>query len=163
MTSGIRNQLTKQVGEYLVASELARNGLISATFSGNIPEFDIIATNQSGKSRAIQVKTINNGSWQFSIDRFVNIEMDGNSQIIGSKIVQPISNLICVLVLLGQSYGKDEFYIIKWKKLQDLLIDNHRNYLSKNNGQRPKAKESMHCTINKDQIAIFRDNWNIIK
>jgi hypothetical protein len=44
MARGRSNQLTKQVGEYLVACELARRGLLVATFSGNVPDFDLIAT-----------------------------------------------------------------------------------------------------------------------
>jgi len=44
MATGRSNQLTKQLGEYLVACELARRGFVVATFSGNIPDFDLIAT-----------------------------------------------------------------------------------------------------------------------
>jgi len=40
MATGRGNQLTKQLGEYLVACELARRGLLVATFSGNIPDLD---------------------------------------------------------------------------------------------------------------------------
>ena len=42
MPSGFANQLTKQRGEYLVAAELARRGLLVATFSGNVPDFDLL-------------------------------------------------------------------------------------------------------------------------
>lgn len=118
MATGRNMQLTKQVGEYLVASELARRGFLSSTFSGNIPEFDIVATNQKGISKLIQVKTVNGGSWQFSIDRFVSIKMEGSKQIIGGKITQPIKELICILVNLGSKYGEDEFFILKWSKLK---------------------------------------------
>jgi hypothetical protein len=112
MATGRNVQLTKQVGEYLVASELARRGYVSSTFSGNVPDFDIVATNQSGITRLIQVKTINGASWQFSIDRFATIEMEGNKQIIGRKKAQPIEQLIFALVKLGQKYGEDESYIL---------------------------------------------------
>jgi hypothetical protein len=42
MRSGRNNLLTKQIGEYLVAAELGRKGLIAATFTGNVPDFDIL-------------------------------------------------------------------------------------------------------------------------
>ena len=50
MATGRSNQLTKQLGEYLVACELARRGFVVATFSGNIPDFDLIATDFKGTS-----------------------------------------------------------------------------------------------------------------
>ena len=43
MRSGRKNLLTKQIGEYLVAAELGRQGLIATTFTGNVPDFDILA------------------------------------------------------------------------------------------------------------------------
>ena len=50
MATGRSNQLIKQIGEYLVACELARRGLLVATFSGNVPDFDLIATDFKGSS-----------------------------------------------------------------------------------------------------------------
>lgn len=61
MATGRSNMLIKQIGEYLVACELARRGLVVATFSGNVPDFDIIATDFKGSSCPIQVKTIKGG------------------------------------------------------------------------------------------------------
>lgn len=162
MASGRSIQLTKQIGEYLVACELARRGYLSATFSGNVPEFDIVATNQDGKTKLIQVKTIHGGSWQFSIDRFIAIEMNGNKQKLQQKIEQPIKDLICILVYLGRKYGEDEFYIMKWSELQDLLIQIHKTCLEKHNGERPKNKTSMHCGLQKKDISAYQDKWEYI-
>lgn len=162
MATGRSIQLIKQIGEYLVASELARRGFLSSTFSGNIPEFDIVAANGSGITKLIQVKTIHGGSWQFSIDRFVNIEMKGNKQIIGNKVIQPIKELICVLVNLGNNYGEDDFYILKWSILQDILIQHHKEYLDKHNGERPRVKESMHCGLQVSEIEKYKNQWENI-
>lgn len=49
MATGRENQLTKQVGEYLVAAELCRRGFIATTFTGNVPDFDIIASDARGR------------------------------------------------------------------------------------------------------------------
>ena len=67
MKSGRRNQLTKQVGEYSVACELARRGLLVATFSGNVPDFDLIATDGRGHSLPVQAETATARSWQFNM------------------------------------------------------------------------------------------------
>src|SRR6266511_257836 len=99
MATGRSNQLIKQVGEYLVACELARRDLLVATFSGNIPDFDLIATDLKGSSCPIQVKTIKGGAWQFSIDKFADITFEGNKQLIGAKMPFSIPHLVCVFVL----------------------------------------------------------------
>jgi len=163
MNNGRNIQLTKQVGEYLVACELSRRGFLSSTFSGNIPEFDIVAVKLNGSHKLIQVKTINGGSWQFSIDRFVSIKMDGSKQIIGERIAQPIDHLICVLVHLGSKYGEDKFFVLKWNKLQDILIQNHQDYLNKHDGERPRSKESMHCGLLSNDIEEYENKWDIIE
>lgn len=80
MANGHRNQLIKQIGEYLVACELARRGLIVATFSGSVPDFDLIATNSKGLSCPVQVKTASKGAWQFSVDKFADITFDWKEQ-----------------------------------------------------------------------------------
>lgn len=50
MATGRNIQLNKRIGEYLVACELARRGLLVATFSGNVPDFDLVATSADGRS-----------------------------------------------------------------------------------------------------------------
>ena len=108
MATGRSIQLNKQIGEYLVAFELARRGLVVATFSGNAPDFDIIAGDANGHSIPIQVKTIRGGDWQFSVDKFVKVRFEENKQMLGSKIVPRIPHLICIFVLATE-YGKDRF------------------------------------------------------
>ena len=52
MATGRQVQLTKQVGEYLIAAELSRRGLLTATFAGNVPDYDIVATGGRGRRRS---------------------------------------------------------------------------------------------------------------
>jgi hypothetical protein len=109
MATGRSIQLNKQIGEYLVACELARRGLLVATFSGNVPDFDVLAVDENGRSLPIQVKTIRGGDWQFSADKFVEIRFDDKRQIVGSKIDSKIPRLLFVMVVAAADYGKDEF------------------------------------------------------
>jgi len=62
MATGRSIQLNKQIGEYLVASELARRGFLVATFSGNVPDFDIIAGDPEGNTILTQIKAILGGA-----------------------------------------------------------------------------------------------------
>ncbi len=58
MATGRQNKLVGQTGDYLVASELSRRGLIATTFTGNVPHYDIIASNDKGKHISVQVKNV---------------------------------------------------------------------------------------------------------
>jgi hypothetical protein len=162
MASGRSNQLTKQVGEYLVACELARRGLLVATFSGNVPDFDMIATDYKGASCPIQVKTARGGAWQFSMDKFVDITFDGNKQLIGNKKPLHIENMVCVFVIAADKYGEDQFYILEWSKVQDILIANHARWLGAHGGVRPKKPDSLHCSMVKQDLQDYKDNWSLI-
>ena len=162
MATGRSNQLIKQVGEYLVACELARRGLLVATFSGNVPDFDLIATNFKGFSFPIQVKTIKGWAWQFSINKFVDITFDKMKQIIGDKKLIPIPQLVCVFVIAAEKYGEDQFFVLEWLKVQDILIVNHKSWLESHGGERPRKFDSMHCAIIKSDLQDYQNNWAII-
>jgi hypothetical protein len=56
MATGRSIQLIMQVGGFLVACKPARLGLLVATFSVKVPDFDIMADNANGYSIPIQVK-----------------------------------------------------------------------------------------------------------
>lgn len=162
MATGRSNQLIKQIGEYLVACELVRRGLIVATFSGNVPDFDLIATDFKGSSYPIQVKTIKRGTWQFSIDKFVEITFDSNKQLIGDKKPLPVPQLVCVFVIAAEKYGEDQFFVLEWSKVQDILIINHSRWLDSHGGVRPRRPDSLHCSIVKSNLRDYKDNWSII-
>ena len=162
MANGHSNQLTKQIGEYLVACELARQGLLIATFSGNVPDFDLIATDIKGSSRPIQVKTIKGGSWQFSIDKFGDVTFEGNKQIIGNRKPLSIPDLVCVFVVAAEKYGEDQFFVLEWSKVQDIIISNHIRWLDSHGGVRPRKPDSLHCAIVQSALQPYKDNWSII-
>jgi hypothetical protein len=162
MATGRSNQLIKQIGEYLVACELARQGLLVATFSGNVPNFDLIATDLKGSSCPIQVKTIKGGSWQFSIDKFADITFEGNKQLVGDKKPLSMPHLVCVFVLAAEKYGGDQFYILEWAEVQNILIANYKRWLDSHDGMRPKNPKSLHCAITQPALKSYKDNWSLI-
>ncbi len=163
MATGRSNQLIKQIGEYLVACELARQGLLVATFSGNVPDYDLIATDFKGSSCPIQVKTVKGGSWQFSIDKFADISFDGSKQFIGDRIPLSIPDLICVFVVAAEKYGEDQFFVLEWSKVQDIAIANYTLWLDKHGGVRPRKPDSLHCSIIQSDLLLYKDSWSIIK
>ena len=161
MATGFGNQLTKQLGEYLVAAELCRRGFIATTFTGNVPHYDIIASNATGKHQAIQVKAIRGGAWQFDSRAFVDIRLAGTKQVIGRATDAPYPDLVCVFVRL-RGQGADEFYILTWRDLQQVAIEAHRRYLEDHGGVRPKKFDSFHMAIRPEMLKEYRDRWDVL-
>ena len=59
---------------------------VRSPFTGNVPEFDILAVNDKYKTTPIQVKAIRGGDWQHNAARFLDISItpDGVQKIKGS-------------------------------------------------------------------------------
>lgn len=157
MATGLSTQLTRQIGEHLVAAKLGRMGYVAAPFAGNVPLFDLLAANERGFTIPVQVKAINGPSWQYRADSFLEIEIiDGYQHVRGKKkLLNPA--LVCVYVLLALEEQKDEFFIFS---LKDLQKHTATVYTSR---RRPKNPTSTHCAVWPKDLARFRDNWGLIQ
>ena len=139
MKKGRQYKIVGQIGEYLVSAELGRRGYIATTFTGNVPEFDILVTNEKLKTTPVQVKTIRiGGSFQTTATNWMNISIEKGVQKILSKTKLANPGLIYVMVILGKEYGEDEFYLLKEKELQKEYFKGYSTWLNKHNGRRPK-------------------------
>lgn len=76
MSSGLSNKLTGQIGEFLACAELGKRGYIATSFTGNVPEFDLIITNENLKTIPIQVKTSRGTNWPTRADLWIDIIID---------------------------------------------------------------------------------------
>lgn len=161
--SGRGNKLTGQLGEYLVAAELARRGLISTTFTGNVPHYDIIASDESGRHVSVQVKTSNSPNWQFSIEKFCRVTITDGHQRLGPRVAQPVRRLVVVFVQLGEDRAEDRFFVLKWSVLQTIMIRKHRAWLAKHGGRRPNNPESLHTAIKGKLLAAYEGKWGTVK
>lgn len=163
MTTGRHNKLVGQTGEYLVAAELSRRGLIATTFTGNVPHYDIIASDETGRHVSVQVKASTGSTWQFGDVRlYCNITFKGTRQVVGNKNPCPVRGLVMVFVRIGDD-GNDRFYILSWGRLRDILVGHHETYLARHNGTRPKKWNSYHCALVESDLEPFRDKWDTIK
>jgi hypothetical protein len=169
MATGRQSQLIKQVGEYLVAAELCRRGLIAASFSGNIPIFDILAINVHQKMRTIQVKTTaTKKGWNIAAKTFLNISQKENVQKIeGLKNLQELANIFCFVIL--KSFGsndfcleRDEFYLIPVSNLQEIIYREYKTNLDKKGGIRSKNPDSDHMKIQPSHISEFKEKWDYL-
>lgn len=162
MATGRSNKLVGQTGEYLIAAELSRRGLIATTFTGNVPHYDIIATDETGQHISVQVKASRSKTWQFSnITYYCDITFDGERQVVGDLKPCPVGRLVMAFVKIRDD-GNDQFYILTWELLRDLLVDHHKAYLAKHNGIRPKKWDSLHCAITEKTLSPYRDKWETV-
>jgi len=155
MATGRNNQLTKQIGENLVVAELGRRGYIATTFTGNVPEFDILAANETAKVFPIQVKAINGVSWQFDIRSFLEVHIEEGEQVIQGKIKKKNRELVCIFVRIGEQ-GEDEFYLFRWGFLQDYFYNSYKGR------KPPRNVDSFHCAIWLKDLQEFKNNWEIL-
>jgi len=163
MARGRSNKLVGQTGEYLVAAQLSRRGLIATTFTGNVPHYDIIASNEDGKHVSVQVKASRGPSWQFAdITQFFNISFKGKRQRVGKPKRCPVRRLVVVLVIID-SDGANRYYILTWRRLRDLILKEHKDYLVRHGGMRPQRWDSLHGAISERTLKRHRDKWLIIE
>jgi hypothetical protein len=146
----------------LVAAELSRRGFIATTFTGNVPHYDIVASDEAGRHVSVQVKASQKGSWQFDISCFAELSFRDRRQIIGKAKPCPVVRLVVVFVAIGER-GGDRFYILTWEKLRALLIRHHKGVLEKCGGLRPKRWDSPHCAIKEQALLSYRDKWETIE
>ena len=155
MATGRSTQLTRQVGEHLVAAKLGRMGYVAAPFAGNVPLFDLLAADQRGFTIPIQVKAINGGSWQYQADAFLEIEIVDDFQHVRDKKQLLNPDLVCVFVLLRQD-EQDEFYLLTLGDIQKITFGRYKSR------KRPKKPDSMHCALSPEDLRDFRDRWQLL-
>lgn len=164
MATGRETKLTGATGEYLVAAELCRLGFVAAPFAGNVPHYDVIASDPQGGHLAVQVKTIRGSTWQFDIRRFLDASFDGRRQLLGRVKREPYPRLACVLVALrdDQPGSTDRFFVLPWRKLRAIVVGEYRQYLAKHDGRRPRSPESYHMALNIREVKAFEGRWELI-
>lgn len=163
MATGRSNKLVGQTGEYLIVAELSRRGLIATTFTGNVPHYDIIASDGAGRHVSVQVKASRGPTWQFgNITQYCEISFEGKRQIVGNMKPCPVQRLIMTFVRIDEGRN-DLFYILEWECFRDLLVEHHKDYLEKHDGVRPKKWESLHCAIAETALRPYQDKWDTIE
>ncbi len=167
MATGRSNKLVGQVGEFLVCAELGRRGLIASPFAGNVPGYDVIATDERCVSVPIQVKA-NNGTntWQLNAAKHLDIQFDPKTQT--QSVRRPRgpadAGLVWVFVWLGDGQkSRDRFFVVTHGDVQDLLYRGYSSYLRRHGGRRPRKPESTHMAIDVHQLEPFEDAWDVVE
>lgn len=167
MSKGLSNKLAGQVGEFLVCAELGRRGLIATSFTGNVPEFDLIVADESLKTLPVQVKTSRGHSWPTTASRWINVTIDEKRQEQvdhgDSDIAHPDLIYVCVLLAAPESNDTDRYFILLKRELQTICARNYRTWMSKHNWKRPKNFRSLDNRYYVTDLEPFEDNWALIE
>ena len=164
MATGLSNKLTGQTGEYLACAELGRRGLIATTFTGNVPEYDLIVCDKSLNAVPIQVKTSRSDTWPSKASLWLNIEFDEKNkrQInLGPKEITN-SDLIYICVLLGDTRDKDRFFICKKSDIQNVCIAGYKSWMEPRDWKRPRNFKSLDNRYRLADLLEFENNWSLV-
>lgn len=164
--AGRRNKLTGQIGAFLVCAELGKRELIATPFSGNVPKFDLIVADEQCRCQPIQVKGSNSNNWRAIANLWMDIEIDDHNkrQVFKGVRKLPDEGLIYVFVAISQTTsGKDRFFILKKKQLQELCVAKYRNMMDGIGWKRTRNHKSLDSRVDTDDLAQHEDQWDVIK
>jgi hypothetical protein len=165
MSSGRSNKLTAQIGEYLVCAELGKRTLIATPFAGNVPTFDVLATDEFCRTVPIQVKTTRGDKWPTDARHWLNIQYDESTKTqknLGRKEIKN-PNLIYVFVAIApDDKSRDRFFILTKSQLQDVVVKHHCDWMDKHEWKRPRAPESYDCRFSIPEVQDYENNWKLI-
>ncbi len=164
MPTALSNKLVGQTGEYLVCAELGRRGLIATTFTGNVPEYDILVCDDALRTIPIQVKTTQGETWPSQADKWLDIEIDHQSKQQINKGRKRIDHpsLIYVCVQLGKDRKGDRFFVCKKSDIQEACILSYKRWMDPKDWKRPKNFKSLDNRYHATDLTQFEDNWELI-
>jgi hypothetical protein len=164
MPKGRSNKLAGQIGEYLVCAELGRRGLIATPFSGNVPTFDVLATDELCRTVPIQVKTSRSNNWPSDARSWMKIHLNiktGVQEYLGPVEIQ-YPDLIYVCVAIAAPGGRDRFFILTRADLQQACIGGYTRWMGERGWKRPRTPGSYDCRYPLSAIEEFENNWDLI-
>ena len=141
------NVLTGSAGEYFVAAELSRRGVVAALTMSGTDAFDILAVNKAGCSCSIQVKTT---QYEKKL-----------RWLLSSKDENPKANFY-VFVNLNGTERQPDYYIMRATEVAAAIKEEHETWLAT-----PKKDGTAHKPINMRQIILdqqdkSKDRWYLI-
>ena len=166
MSKGRNNKLTGQIGEYLVCAELGRRGFIATPFSGNVPAFDVLATDEFCRAVPIQVKTSNSDNWNATATDWMDIDLDLETGLQSLRGLATISNpdlvYVCVAIAKADSVQRDRFFILTKTDVQQAIVKGYSEFMDKHNWKRPRSVGSFDSRYFIPMIEQFENNWDLI-
>lgn len=162
MARNFKTQLAGQIGEALVVAEFGRRGIVATAFAGNVPDIDLLVY-KGGRTSAVQVKAWRNGSVSFDATRYLQIQIEDDIQTVTGVDETLDPDLIFVFVMIGETLGTDQFFLLTQCELQSLIRQGYTSFLNKHGGRRPRNAQTTHNSVTLEQLSPFKDNWSLIE
>lgn len=166
MSKGRNNKLMGQIGEYLVCAELGRRGFIATSFSGNVPTFDVLATDEICRAIPIQVKASNSDNWNATARDWMDIDLDLETGVQTLRGLVSIANpdliYVCVAIAKADSGAHDRFFVLTKSDIQQAIVKGYSAFMDKHNWKRPRSVESFDARYFIPMIEQFENNWGLI-
>ena len=166
MQKSLNNKLAAQMGEYLVCAELARRGLVATSFTGNVPEFDLIVADDMLTTIPIQVKSSRGDSWPSRADKWIKVEIDhkAKKQIDHGdvEIASPDLIYVCVALAEADSGERDRFFVLRKSDLQNICAGNYRNWMNGLKWKRPRNYQSLDNRYYVINLEPYENNWALV-
>jgi hypothetical protein len=152
---GGRNQQVARAGEYFVVAELNKQGAFAVSFTGNMPEIDLMACNRDqSRTIHIQVKTKSGGrAFQTSITE---------GRLTSPPQAPHDERVFWVFVDLGEKDKAPRYWIAPDWWVRSDIYQAHRQYLDRHGGTRAKNPTSTHHAIYEERLNEWRDRWDIL-
>ena len=167
MKKGLSNRLAGQIGEYLVCAELGRRGYVATSFTGNVPEFDLIVANDELTTIPIQVKCSRGDNWPTKANIWIDIDINDKEKKqvdLGNKTISnPELIYVCVALVEPDSVQDDRFFILKKKDIQQICARNYRKWMDTINWKRPRNYKSLDNRYNIEDLLEYENNWKLIE
>ena len=164
MSRGRNIILRGQFGEALACAELNRRGYLATPFSQNVPEIDILAFDENIRIIPIQVKAKGKGTWQDNAENWMIIEKtEDKRQIIHGKTKLKNPNLIYIYIELDDQSGKDRFFMLRKRQVQNLFFKKYSAWNRKHDQRRVKNPDSTHCSFTVKDLEPYENCWEILK
>lgn len=148
----LNTQQVGRAGEHFVAAELHRRGAYAATFSGNMPNIDILASDvKQGRTVSIQVKTKTTGTWHTTILR-------------GKPHEEPATeDRFWILVNIGRDpeLPPDYWIVPEWWMVNHIHVLYH-DQVAVHGRVRPRNPDSKHFAIIPKNVEEWRRRWDLL-
>jgi Holliday junction resolvase len=145
-------------GEKKVRNILQRKGFEVEIKGKRTHDYDLIAK-KDNKKIAIQVKTIQKGSFQLVATKFLKIDIINGKQVLKGKNDIGIN---IPWVFMKKTKIGEEFFILRKSDAQNIVFMDYKSTLKKHKGIRPKNPYSFHCTIDANELTKWKNNWKLI-
>jgi hypothetical protein len=145
----LTTQQVARAGEHLVAAEIHLRGGYAATFAGNMPGVDLLASD-AARTRTvhIQVKTRTSGTWHSNTGR--------------AQARTPTEDELTFWMLVDLIPQRPEFYVVPNWWIENQMYLDYQAFLARNSGTRPVNPKSTHIGIRTDLVAEWKDRWDIL-